>query len=90
MTLIKAPIDVNNKVHQFRVIKITTFYSTAGIFIHFNHLSKQTNYETLLSVTSPSKEKNFRCFQYFLSEEVKLHIQRGFIRIISKSLFCRS
>lgn len=43
MTLIKAPIDVNNKVHQFRVIKITTFYSTAGIFIHFNHLSKQTN-----------------------------------------------
>lgn len=89
MTLIKAPIDVNNKVHQLRHFIQQLAYSFTST-ICLNKPTQFNHYETLLSVTSPSKEKNFRCFQYFLSEEVKLHIQRGFIRIISKSLICRS
>lgn len=86
MTLIKAPIDVNNRLRHF--IQQLAYSFTSAICL--NKPTQFNRYETLLSVTSPSKEKNLRCFQYFLSEEVKLHIQRGFIRIISKSLICRS
>lgn len=86
MWIIKCISSEWSRLRHFIQQLAYSFTST----ICLNKPTQFNHYETLLSVTSPSKEKNFRCFQYFLSEEVKLHIQRGFIRIISKSLICRS